>query len=445
MKLTFRQILSRPDRDGRCRIILDVAAEGQRHKLPTGVSCRPEHFHPDARRVVNAKDPDSARLNAKLAAVLAKVEKAGLQAAADEVPLTAAQLPAGATRKARAAAAPPRPLTVAEFYARWQADNPGQAFHSARRYKQVVAHLEAYHKDWDVTQLTRTDFAAYLQHLLALRLADATVSKHVKFLRECFKLAERVPPAWLKVKTKYGRSPALQAAELRQLLALDLAEDSALAAERDLFVFQTQLLLRDSDLRAVRPYHVEPVALPGLGRVPVLAFRQAKTGDEVRLPVPPEAMAVWERHAGTLPLAVQQVRNRRMKQLMERAGLTRPFVRVRYVQGTPHETVLPLWLVVTTHTARHTGADMVMLGSGGDSDLKEMALGHAAVYGHDSLERYGPALLRAWAAVLEINEKNAPGANPKIAPGFSAIRHEAAPSQPSEGVIFRRVSWAGSS
>lgn len=43
---------------------------------------------------------------------------------------------------------------------------------------------------------------------------------------------------------------------------------------------------------------------------------------------------------------------------------------------------------------------MIMLGSGGNSDLQEKALGHAKVYGHDALERYGPALLAAWQNVL---------------------------------------------
>lgn len=52
------------------------------------------------------------------------------------------------------------------------------------------------------------------------------------------------------------------------------------------------------------------------------------------------------------------------------------------------------WKVVTAHTARHTGADM-LLGSGGNENLQEKVLGHAAVYGHDDLERYGPALLEA--------------------------------------------------
>ena len=63
-----------------------------------------------------------------------------------------------------------------------------------------------------------------------------------------------------------------------------------------------------------------------------------------------------------------------MKQLARVAQLIRPFVRVQYVRGEAIEEVLPLYKVITTHTARHTGADLLMLGSGGDSNLKEKAL-----------------------------------------------------------------------
>jgi integrase len=241
-----------------------------------------------------------------------------------------------------------------------------------------------------------------------------------------------VVPSWLKLQVRYGRSPALQATELRQLLALPLFEQPELEIERDLFLLQTMLLLRDSDLRQLRPHHVTEMELPGVGLVPVLSIRQAKTGDEVRLPLPPQAAAIWRKYQGDLPVMVQQYRNRHMKLLMERAQLTRDFVRVQYVRGEAKEEVLPLWQVITTHTARHTGADMIMLGSGGDSNLKEKALGHAGVYGHDALERYGPLLLRAWDTVL--------GALPEIAPIRPIIAKR--PSVPEPGTLrpARRMS-----
>lgn len=79
-------------------------------------------------------------------------------------------------------------------------------------------------------------------------------------------------------------------------------------------------------------------------------------------------------------------------------------MRVRYIAGQPTEEVLPFYKVITTHTARHTGADMIVLSSGGDQDLKECALGHATVYRRDRLERYGPLLLKAWERVLSTSE-----------------------------------------
>jgi integrase len=395
MEYTFRQVLSRPDKEGRCRIILDITWDNKREKLATGVSCLPAHFNPTARRVVSIKDPDAARLNAKLAGVVAKVEKAALAAAAHDTDFEVPKKPK------KAAAVKALPKLAHEFYALWLEENPGQGPNSARRYKQVVAHLDAYQAEWELLTLGRKEYLAYVTHLSNLGLADSTVLQHTKFLRECFRLGGLAVPSWMKLQARYGRAPALQASELRQLIDLPLGDgDAALQVERDMFLLQTLLLLRDSDLRKLRPHHVSSHELPGVGEQLILKIHQDKTNDEIRVPLPPLAADIWRRYQGQLPVLAQQYRNRHSKQLMERAGLSRTFVRVRFVQGVPVEEVLPLWKVVTTHTARHTGADMVMLGSRGNSDLKEKALGHAKVYGHDALERYGPALLDAWQNVL---------------------------------------------
>jgi integrase len=83
-------------------------------------------------------------------------------------------------------------------------------------------------------------------------------------------------------------------------------------------------------------------------------------------------------------------------------GLDREFVEVAFSGKKRDEQVQPLWQVLTTHTARHTGAALLVLGSEGDQTLKEIALGHvsASVYGYDTLERYGPRLLEAWQVGL---------------------------------------------
>jgi len=437
MKLTYRQIQSRPDADGPCRVVLDVAWDGQRAKLATGVSCLPAHFSPEARQVAR-KDPAHTRLNNELSKVGTAVSNIFTLASAQSRPVTEAELVA-AVRQAlgkkpagQKVPAAPVAVTPTDFYALWQAENPGQTYNSARRYRQVIGHLEAYQPSWPVLGLTRKGLLEYLAHLAALGLVDSTVSKHIKFLRECFRLAGQVLPAWLKIKTRYGRAPALQQVELHALMALEFTDED-LRAEAALFTFQTLLLLRDSDLLAVRSHHVALVDLPGYPATPVLTFHQAKTGDEVRVPLPPAAAAIWQACRGVLAVPTQQERNRRMKQLARVAQLIRPFVRVQYVRGEATEEVLPLYKVITTHTARHTGADLFMLGSGGDSNLKEKALGHAGVYGHDALERYGPALLQAWEKVLGAPEKNAPS--------LAGVVHYAAPSNGTGGMVIRRVSY----
>jgi len=419
MQLTFRQRTDKPDKQGRCYLFIDVTWPGQRATLATGVKCLPAHFNASKARPIATKDPDSTRLNARLSNLQSKITKAATLAETNDEPLTVEQLreAIGAAPKSTAPAAR-KLVTILDFHDAWLQENQSLNPESTRRYKQAIAHLEAYRPNWPILTLSRPDFHAYLTYAADLGLVDSTVVKHVKFLRECFRLAGLAIPTWLKMQVRYGRSPALQAAELRKLMALPLFEQEALERERDMFLLQTLLLLRDSDLRQLRPHHVSEMDLPGVGRVLVMSLRQVKTGDEVRLPLPPLAAAIWRKYEGVLPSTAQQYRNRHMKALMERAGLNRPFVRVRYQQGEATEEVLPLWQVVTTHTARHTGADMIMLGSGGDSNLKEKALGHASVYGHDALERYGPLMLQAWEAVLsttKTDNKKAP-TKPKPVP-----------------------------
>ena len=75
----------------------------------------------------------------------------------------------------------------------------------------------------------------------------------MKFLRACFRLADKPAPAWLAVKARYGRAVAPHKEELRALLAVDLPPDGYLQRERERVLFQTQLLLRDSDLRQLKP------------------------------------------------------------------------------------------------------------------------------------------------------------------------------------------------
>jgi hypothetical protein len=406
MNYTFRQLTSRPDSQGRCRVLLDVTWENQREKLATGVSCLPAHFDAEAKlgRTVAKSEPGAAGLNTKLTALVAELTDLFNKADAHRTPVPRAAVLGLVAKPAKAVAvapeAPADPL-LTELLKQWEAEHPNSSPDGRRRWRQVAGHLETYHPGLRLSQLTKAFYTGYLAYLHAEQLSDSTIGKNISFLRAALRIAEKHIPTWLTVKVRKGRPASLRREEWLTLLAYR-PTFPYLVHEQQRVAFQSQMLLRDSDLRQLKPHHVSEQDLPGLGNVLVLEFYQKKTGDEVRLPLPPLAASIWRTWGGQVPVISLQKRNEYIKNLAEAAGLARTFVRVRFRAGKPHEEPLLLHQAISTHTPRHTGADLVLWGSGGDQNLKEAALGHlggASVYGYDTLERYGPLFLNAWAQV----------------------------------------------
>jgi integrase len=425
MELIFRQRLDRPDKAGRAVIFGDLHwAGGHRWKMPTGVKVLPAHWQPTKAKRIHTSAPDANALNLRLGRLLTAVQgvfttaegqgKPEADVTQEDIQAAIAAVGAGSQRRAKvpeppapdptAAAGGPVPATASwvDFETRWRAENEQTLTESyLRAAKQVVTGLSTFDPALRLASLTKERLAQYVAWLFAQGKRDSTVQRHYKFLRECYRLAELAVPRWLgKFTARYGRSPTLRQAEVRALLLAELPAD--LAAERDAFLLQLLLLLRDVDLRQLKPHHVTPHDLPGLGPTLCLELFQQKTSEPVLVPLPPTAAAIWQRCGGQLRLPTQQERNRRLKELGRAVGLEREFVEVAFSGKSRSEEVQPLWQVITTHTARHTGAALLVLGSEGDQTLKEIALGHvsASVYGYDTLERYGPQLLRAWEVAL---------------------------------------------
>lgn len=81
-------------------------------------------------------------------------------------------------------------------------------------------------------------------------------------MRECFQLTGKATPKWLgKLSIRNGRALTLLRQEVLALAGLQLS--GYLEAERDTLLLQ--LLLRNSDLRALKPHHIRPIELPERG------------------------------------------------------------------------------------------------------------------------------------------------------------------------------------
>jgi len=438
MELVFRIRESRLDKHGRTSVWADIHWAGHRIQPGVSVKVEPGNWQPEKTNRIHNREAESKAKNLRLQKVVTAVSKLFTSAEGSDRPeasitpeevhaTVATALGAQGVQKLakqEAAAEPTPTLTAAstwqEFNQQWKEENAHHmAVQSMRQYAPTVARLTIFDPTLRLATLTKANFARYIAYLHAEKLKDNTVQTHYKFLRECHCMVGMPVPKWLQLPaSRRGRAPSLKK-ELLQVINVEGLPEK-LRVHRDMFVLQTLLVLRDSDLRAIKPHHIRQIDLPGYGATWCLEIHQQKTGDPILIPLPAEAATIWERYQGRLPIVDRSFRGYQIKKVVELAGVTREFVQIRFSGKNRYETVAPLWKFVNTHTARHTGADMLLIGSQGNQNLKELALGHASAsaYGYDTVERYGPEMLDAWNAVLGTSR---PLAQTKTANGFEVI------------------------
>jgi integrase len=411
MELVYRIRPERLDRHGRATVTADLHWGSQRLQLSTGVKVLPINWQPTKKQQVNTREADANGKNLVLTRFSEKIGKLFTLATGqdrDEATITADEVRAAAKPQPDTTSAstelPPTAQTLTALHLKWQQENALSGGKPSRRHVQVAGHLARFKPDLTLGQLTRKLVADYRHYTQQQGVADSTFRNHVKWLREAFRTAGLNPPKWLAYQAPESHPLALTAEEFRRLVQHAFTPSQRpLSDERDVFVLQTLLLLRDSDMRRLRPGYVREMGVL-LGQAPVLvaSMPQKKTREPFMLPFCELAAQLWRAHPTGMPVVAQQNRNTRMKDMAAAVGLTREVMKVRWVNEQPHETPMPLCQALTSHAARHTGADLILAGSGGDRNLVEIALGHVNhVYGHDSIYRYGPQLLQAWDQVLD--------------------------------------------
>ena len=94
-------------------------------------------------------------------------------------------------------------------------------------------------------------------------------------------------------------------------------------------------------------------------KVWVLHIRQQKTENEVTIPCRPELKAILKKYDYHLPSLTQQTLNRHIKKIARVAGIDTP-TKIRYTKaGKKITEMVPKWSLVSTHTARRTGATLM--------------------------------------------------------------------------------------
>ena len=208
------------------------------------------------------------------------------------------------------------------------------------------------------------DYAAYLD---ARGFRQNTASKCVKELKTIMGVAkfEGLTDNTYFDDKRYGLSRedidsiALNEDELVRLMMADLSGMPVKAElARDLFIAGVCLCLRHSDYSQIDKENLEIMEVDGK-KVWVLHIRQQKTENEVTIPCRPELKAILKKYDYHLPSLTQQTLNRHIKKIARVAGIDTP-TKIRYTKaGKKITEMVPKWSLVSTHTARRTGATLM--------------------------------------------------------------------------------------
>jgi integrase len=150
----------------------------------------------------------------------------------------------------------------------------------------------------------------------------------------------------------------LTQAELTAIAKLDLTNNPKLDRVRDLFLIGCHTALRFSDFTAIKPENIITTSTGGRA----LKIKTMKTGKKVVIPIHSTVEGILEKYDSQLPRAISnQKMNIYLKEIAALAGITSPFEITKTVGGKRVQTTLPKWQVVTTHTARRSGATNMYL------------------------------------------------------------------------------------
>lgn len=209
-----------------------------------------------------------------------------------------------------------------------------------------------------------SDFVEYLTK--DLNHTPNTIGKNIKvvkiFMREAFEVGVTTN---VEVEKKKFASMSedvehvyLTEGELEVIAELDMSRKPALDRVRDLFLIGCHTALRFSDFTAIRPENI--ITTSGGGRV--LKINTQKTWQTVIIPIHPTVEAILAKYDNHLPRAISnQKTNIYLKEIAAMAGINTPVEVAKTIGGKRVQTTLPKWQLVTTHTARRSGATNMYL------------------------------------------------------------------------------------
>lgn len=275
---------------------------------------------------------------------------------------------------------------------------------------------------YDFDDINMNFYYAYTAHLKKKGYSINTYGKCIKELKTIMAAAEsegyHTNHVWRDKKFKGTRvevdSIYLTKDDIDAMMALDLSKDPVgYEQARDIFMIGVWTAQRISDYNNIHKEDFNTLTKnvmkeepdpenPGQMKawiekqeITYLNVRQQKTGAKVAIPCNSQLKSILEKYNYQVPHLADQVINRYIKEIAQRAGLTE-LVEIETTKGgTPKKEKIEKYKLVHSHTARRTGATLMYLAGVDLYDIMKVT-GHAS-----------PKMLKKYikADTLEVVEK----------------------------------------
>ena len=342
-------------------IRLIVSADGKKYKKSTGLSIHPSLWNPKAKSL-RAKCKD-VRVYERLRLIDLRMNEAENDGRAPEDALDYAVNGEVSAKEKK----PKRP-TFWEYFKEW-GERPSPVQRQRRLYPNIVSKLMGTKEDWE-----DIDSAYYFRLCRAMddygcsvNYKGAIISKLKVVMNEGYKQKFHKNEEFRQFKrmSEVPETIALSSSELDALWTCDTLTQMEKKA-RDLFIIGVYSVARWEDYSRMSTDNISNG---------MLNYEQLKTGKTVILPVSPRLQECLERNGGVAPKLSQQKFNEAIKRCCKKIGMTDK-VHVSKSKGAERVSAShERWELVSSHTARRTGATMLYL-SGVPLKRVMMCTGH---------------------------------------------------------------------
>lgn len=358
-----------------------VSFNGEKYTVSTGVSVKPSSFNKKNRRV--KASPEAAAINNRLEVFEAALKNAVIYFKRDFKTPTQVEF----KNKVNAFLAGSNAVEIKKRdelflpYVKNYIASCDKARETVKSYKTTCNLLEKYEKEKGITLTFGSvnmkfaeDFNKYLVDKGFSRNYIGTHFKQIKkFMKESRivdKLHDNDDYENFKVASEVADTVYLNERELEKIFKLDINEElvrgilidkrsqNVIAKVKSLNVVKNKFLigaytaLRVSDFNRIQEYNIQDgciVILPKKGS-------SLRKPQPVRIPMHPVVKSILESGFDPSVKISEQKINKHIKEICRMAGINDRVVTCRTEGGEVRESVHEKWEVITTHTARRSGA-----------------------------------------------------------------------------------------